>query len=287
MGEHLGPWQAPLREGQQAPLWPRPHPPDGPAPHLHQSLWIPELHKTFELGHGRKGVEGKLRLREGRQPGPGCGGKHSPRVPSLAQGLSLFLPSSLGSRPPCPTQVWGSLGGGQGVDGSNERAQEAEEGGSWFPVSDVGPGTGERDLKRALCVARAWHSVQLELQAAKGRQRRGAGPPDRQASDGPGRGRSERSAHLPMVPWQRRRIRTNVCPRLSTALPQGLTPAQPDCGGQRRPEAGSSSEPPPMPTMDEEPPETKKKWANLCLKSFTKAALRERAAAKRKRGRVQ
>lgn len=31
----------------------------------------------------------------------------------------------------------------------------------------------------------------------------------------------------------------------------------------------------------------KRKWANLCLNYFTKAALRERASAKRKRGRTQ
>lgn len=64
---HLGPRQSWLREGQQAPLRPWPHPPDGPASRMHQSLWIPEPHRTSELGQVRLGVGGKLRLREKRQ----------------------------------------------------------------------------------------------------------------------------------------------------------------------------------------------------------------------------
>lgn len=85
-GEHLGPRQSRLREGQQAPLWPKPHTPDGPASHLHRSLWIPEPHTTSVLRQGQLGVEGKLRPRVGRQSqGWDPGWKHSPRVLIMVQ----------------------------------------------------------------------------------------------------------------------------------------------------------------------------------------------------------
>lgn len=67
----------------------------------------------------------------------------------------------------------------------------------------------------------------------------------------------------------------SVPDRPNTAQPPGLTPAQPDGGGQRGPEAASSCEPPPTPTTNEGRPETKRHGENPCLKWLMKAALRE------------
>lgn len=100
---------------------------------------------------------------------------------------------------------WG--GGWAGVECSSETAEEAEERERLClllsQAAGVG-GPGERNSKCGLSLALAWCSFEVKLQVKKGRKPTWTEPTS--ASDGFGRGRSERFSGTPKVTQQRRKM---------------------------------------------------------------------------------